>query len=84
MSSPLPSAMLLAPKDPRDKDATSAVLGMIVAFLWLLLGFTGIVYSLTCPSKSGPFKMHVLGIVIAVLLGPFYWIFFAYNKDYCR
>lgn len=79
----MPSLSAVAHEDA-PTNVTSVFLATTVFFLWIFLGLAAVIYSLTCTARSGPFKMHVLGIVIAVLLGPFYWVFFAYNKDYCR
>lgn len=68
-----------------QRDATSIALAGIVAWAWVLFGLAGLIYSLICTGRSGPFKMHVLGIVIAVFTGPLYWIFLVANRKsgYC-
>lgn len=53
-------------------------------FLWILSGFVAFVMSLICFTKSGTTTEHFLGLIIAFLFGPFYFLFFIFNKNYCR
>ena len=42
--------------------------------------------SLVCfgGAYSGTTSEKAIGVVIAALFGPFYWIYFWVNKSYCR
>ena len=53
-------------------------------FLWIILGLTAFVSSLMCIGKSGKFNDKMIGIVLALLLGPFYFIYLMINNNYCR
>ena len=58
---------------------------MIALFvtIWILLGIIGLITSIACFGFSGSFLQKLLGILIAIFLGPFYWIYFYFNKEYC-
>ena len=55
---------------------------VIVAFiiLWIAPGITAVV----CVGRTGGFWSQFFGILIAMLTGPFYWIYFLLHKNYCK
>ena len=53
-------------------------------FLWVFLGLTAYVMCIVCYFQSGSLVEKTLGLIIAVLLGPLYWIYYALMKNYCR
>jgi hypothetical protein len=58
--------------------------GVLLVGLWMLAGLVSFVMSLACFGYSGTFAQHLLGLVIAVLFGPFYFIYYASSTTYCR
>ena len=56
----------------------------IGTFLWFALGFIGFIYSLVCFGKNDKLGLNIVGLILAVLFGPFYWFYYAFNKQYCR
>ncbi len=78
-------------EDENEKSAELAQAGlfaigasfMFVA-LWVLAGLAAFVWSLVCFGKSGTTTQKVIGLLISLVLGPFYWIYFYVSKDYCR
>jgi hypothetical protein len=58
----------------------------MVAFLitiWILLGMAGLVASIVCFGFSGSLMEKLIGILFAIVGGPFYWVYFIYNRNYC-
>lgn len=55
-----------------------------IAIIWALAGIAAFVYSLYCFTKSGTTADKVLGLIIAMLAGPFYFIYVAVYQAYCR
>lgn len=55
-----------------------------IAIIWAIAGIAAFVYSLYCFSKSGTTADKVLGLIIAMLSGPFYFIYVAIYQAYCR
>jgi hypothetical protein len=71
------------PQQPEDKG-TMSTLVYIALLLWVIAGIAAFVLSLFCFGKSGTPVDKVIGLVIAVLFGPFYWIYYGVSKKYCR
>lgn len=53
-------------------------IGLIIA------SFMAFIYSLMCFGYSGTSVDKIVGLIIAWLFGPFYWIYYSYNSNYCR
>jgi hypothetical protein len=51
---------------------------------WVLGGIGALVMSLVCFGFSGTMTEKLLGVALAFFLGPLYFLFYAFNKDYCR
>jgi hypothetical protein len=67
--------------------AGASVWGIIFILLWLFCGLIPFIWSLICFKKTrmGDTSWRVLGLILAIFLGPFYWIlFFIHPDDYCR
>lgn len=68
-----------------EKGAMWAVsLVMLVMFIWTIVGIAAFIMSIVCFGRSGTTGQHVIGLVLAVLFGPFYWIYYYVGKGYCR
>jgi cation transport ATPase len=50
----------------------------------VILGLMALVYSLMCFGYQSTFFEKMLGLLLAFFTGPFYFIYYAYNKSYCR
>jgi hypothetical protein len=52
---------------------------------WAVLGVAAFIMSLVCFSKKGTTSgQKVIGLLLAVFLGPFYWIYYAGSGSYCK
>jgi len=67
----------------KKKDNTSTIAAIII-FIWMLLGLLAFVTSIVCFAYDGSFMQNWVGFLTAVVLGPFYWIFFTYSDGYCK
>jgi len=58
---------------------------LILMFLliWVFAGISARIMSIICFGYGGTTGYKVIGLVIALFLGPFYWIYYNLNKDYC-
>lgn len=56
----------------------------VLWWIWAIMGIVAFVWSLICLGKSGSPTDKTIGIILAVLFGPFYFLFVKYNKSYCR
>ena len=78
---------MLAFKSASDPNAAPIVVdtGFLAAFIvWIALGFGAFVMSLVCFTKKGHPGSNVLGLLLAIFLGPFYWLYYLGSGSYCR
>jgi len=78
------------PKETTDKDANKidsltglVIFILIILWLWFIAGALAFLASLVCFGFNGSIGDKFLGLVIVLLLGPFYWLYFIYNSNYC-
>jgi hypothetical protein len=58
---------------------------MAFTTIWSLLGLAAFITSLICFGfRSSGLDQKVLALLVAIILGPFYWLYFYYAKDYCK
>jgi len=50
---------------------------------WVLFGIAGFVMSLWCIGFTGNFGEKFIGVIIAMILGPWYWLYFYSVPTYC-
>lgn len=55
----------------------------IFLVVWWFAGIIGFIMSLVCCFYNGTTTDKFLGIVMAWIFGPFYWLYFIYNSTYC-
>ena len=65
-----------------SQQMSSAIL--VIVILWLLAGIAAFIWSLVCFGRSGTMAQKIIGLLLSMFLGPFYWIYFYVSKDYCR
>lgn len=53
---------------------------LVFIFLWMVPGITAII----CVGRTGGYWSQFFGLLIAMLTGPFYWIYFLLHKNYCK
>ena len=76
-------------KEEQQKEAAKEVaqFGLVAglfALAWVLAGLAAFVMSIVCFGRSGSTSQHILGLLLAALFGPFYWIFYGVSPDYCN
>lgn len=55
----------------------------IILLIWWVAGLIGFLMSIVCCFFNGSTAEKFLGILMAWVLGPFYWLYFIYNSSYC-
>ena len=70
---------------PTDKGGKvrAAFLGLF-ALAWLLFGVAAFFFSLVCFGRSGSFGEKVFGFFLALVFGPFYFVYYFADGAYCR
>jgi hypothetical protein len=74
-------------RDIRKSDKVAA--GFALAYLifiwvWIIIGISAFITSLFCFSRNGRLIDKIIGLVLAIFFGPFYFLFYAFNSDYCK
>jgi hypothetical protein len=66
----------------------TAKIVMFFIITWLLLGLAAFIMSLVCISKVKKTGISiaemVVGIFLAFVYGPFYWIYYYMSDGYCK
>ena len=57
---------------------------VIFFFVWSLLGLIAFIYSLYCFGKSGTVLDKTVGFIVALLTGPFFFLYLYVNRKYCK
>ena len=69
-----------------EESKTQLATSTILLMLWGGLGLASLVAAFTCLGMDGATLPSFSGIFLAIILGPFYWIFFGILKSkgqYC-
>jgi len=62
----------------------SLIVLYIFLLLWGLIGLIAFIMSLICFGRSGTLSEKIIGLLLAIFFGPLYFIFYIFNKKYCR
>lgn len=69
----------------QQQKSNAGAFAAIIIFIWMMLGVLGFVTSLVCFAFEGSFMQNWVGFLTAMVLGPFYWIYFLYaGETYCK
>lgn len=74
-------------KQNEGKDALFANGGLVImglSGLWVLLGIIAFVKSILCFSSSSTLTENLIGLILAVLFGPFYFLYLYLSPTYCK
>lgn len=56
---------------------------LIFVIIWFVAGILAFIASLVCMFFQGSVTDKTVGILLAIILGPFYWLYYIYNINYC-
>ncbi len=76
--------MIVVEKEEEKTSTWSAAFMSLLVIVWVALGIAAFIVSLLCFGKSGTMTHKIFGFLLAVLFGPFYWIYYLVTKKYCR
>ena len=77
-----PTPAVVATEEPKPTLWDSFV--FLVMLIWVVAGIVAFVMSILCFGKSGTIAQQVVGLLLAVFFGPFYWLYFVAVKSYCN
>jgi len=52
--------------------------------IWIVSGFVAFLASLVCVFYNSSIGDKIAGLIMALFAGPFYWLFYIYNSNYCN
>jgi len=72
-------------KEKKIENTISAFAIFIIIFIWVwfISGFFAFLASIICFGYYGSIADKFLGVIIVLIIGPFYWFYFIYNSKYC-
>ena len=76
----------MTPNNGANAGAPSSFWAILV-LLWVILGFVAFIWSLTCFGRGGNISQNLGGFLMALFLGPFYFIYLAWaggKYGYCK
>ena len=76
--------MVILNKYENNRSKKSIIALYIFVLLWGLLGLIAFIMSLICFGRSGTLIEKIIGLLLAIFFGPLYFIFYIFNKSYCR
>ncbi len=80
MISPFPHQNIEHMENSGKKMGYSLLVFLVV---WIILGIIAFIMSIACFGFSGSMAEKVIGLLLACFFGPFYWLYFYFNKSYC-
>lgn len=72
------------PALPTGELNVKTVLIFTFAILWFTFGLIGFILSLVCFGYSGSAGEKIMGVVIALALGPWYFLYYFSDAGYCK
>lgn len=76
----------MATKEEKIEKADTILSFIILIFLlvWIIGGIISFIGSMMCLAYEAPMQDKILGVIFAIIAGPFYWIYYVYNINYCN
>jgi len=78
-----PTKELVVEKSVTDTITLYMMFILIISIIWIVTGFVGLIMSIVCCFYNGSTAEKFLGVLLAWVLGPFYWLYFIFNSSYC-
>lgn len=61
----------------------TVIVTTIFVLVWVCTGLGAFIMSIVCFSYSGSVAEKVIGLLLSIILGPLYWIYYGLMKSYC-
>ena len=80
-----PKDMVAPPASPTVHQNNIVKFSLIaLSAIWGMFGFAAFVMSLVCLGRSGSTGEKIFGVLLAMFMGPFYFIYFYASGTYCK
>ncbi len=60
-----------------------SIMIIIILLIYVISGILAFIMSLVCFAYGGSVNDKALGLLLSFVTGPFYWLYFIYNSEYC-
>jgi flagellar basal body-associated protein FliL len=70
--------------EEEEKKSPGKIIILVLVAIWVILGIAGFIMSIVCFGRTGSTSQHVIGLLISIFFGPFFWIFYFAVPDYCK
>lgn len=57
---------------------------LMFAIVWVVLGIAAFIHSIVCMGRTPSMSRALIGLLMAIFFGPFYWIYWYADGEYCR
>ena len=70
--------------EEEEKKSSGKIIILVIIAIWVILGIAGFIMSIVCFGRTGSTSQHVIGLLLAIFFGPFFWLFYFFVPDYCK
>ena len=60
------------------------ILMFIFSFVWIIAGIGAFIAGIVCLFYRASIQDKIIGLIFGIIAGPFYWIYYIYNLNYCN
>lgn len=68
----------------KPKHKIIIILSILFFVVWIIGGIAAFIMSLVCFGKGGSTTEKVIGLLLAIFFGPFYFIYLYASSTYCK
>jgi hypothetical protein len=70
-------------KKEKETQTTIQIFGLFT-FIWIMLGLIAFIWSIYCFGKTGTIFQKMVGIIMAMFMGPLFFFYYRYSPTYCK
>lgn len=71
-------------EETKKKIGDMGGLAAIFFLFWVLLGIIAFIKSIICLTSPSTILQKILGLLLAIVVGPFYFLYFYVDPTYCK
>jgi len=71
-------------KTVEGTDTLLKILILIILLIWIIGTILSFITSLICLFYESTMQDKIIGVIFGLIAGPFYWIYYVYNMNYCN
>lgn len=85
MSSTIDNTTLTTEKNAKISTSATilSIFFTIFALIWIIAGIAAFITAIVCLGYNGPAGAKAAGFLLAFFFGPFFWLYYIYNINYC-